>query len=491
MTLAELAAVVGAELVGEPLTEVNGVTHDSRRVQTGDLFVAIPGHYTDGHLYLREALRSGASAVAVEDRAAIPQGASGLVIDSSRARLGPIASAVYGNPAAQLRLIGVTGTKGKTTTTYLIRAILAATGRKVGLIGTVAAWIGDHALVGERTTPEASDLHRLFRRMVDEGCQDVVMEVSSHALDLGRVNGLHFSCAVFTNLSHDHLDFHLTMDRYRASKLKLFQDLGREGEEAIAVIHADDPEAHHFVRASKVPVILYGTTDEAQVIAEDAQIRVDGARFRLLTPQGLASVSLRLTGRFNVQNALAAAAVASAFGIDPTVSAQALGRVQGVPGRMERIASNVGFDVYVDYAHTPASLENVLETLRDFVRGRILLVFGCGGDRDRQKRAEMGQIAERLADITFLTSDNPRSEDPEAILDEIQTGFTKPKNPGLRRLVDRRAAIRAAISEARAGDVVLIAGKGHETYQIFRDRTVHFDDREEVRSALNEMETGC
>jgi UDP-N-acetylmuramoyl-L-alanyl-D-glutamate--2,6-diaminopimelate ligase len=460
--------------------ELTGVQHDSRRVVPGDLFAAIRGATYDGHDFAGEAVRKGAVAVLCERPLAL--GVPTLVVPSVRSVLGEVAAAVYGHPAQRLACVGVTGTNGKTTTTFLLRHLFAA--ERPGLIGTVETVIGEEARPAERTTPEASDLQSLLARMVAAGCRHVFMEVSSHALVYGRVRGIDFRAAIFTNLTQDHLDFHGTMEAYREAKALLFRGLGPG---ALSLLNADDEASGYFRTLGQAEVLLYGRRS-GDVRAEAVAVDADGIRYRLVSPWGSGDVRCRLTGDFNVYNTLAAAAYALRVGRPLEDVAEALATFPGVPGRFERIDEGQPFLVVVDYAHTPDGLENVLATARRLARGRVLVVFGCGGDRDRQKRPRMGAIAARLADRVFVTSDNPRSEDPEAILNDILAGV--PPGTAVVAEPDRREAIFAAVAAAQAGDVVVIAGKGHETYQIFRDRTVPFDDRRVAREALHALARG-
>ncbi|GAB6875894.1 UDP-N-acetylmuramoyl-L-alanyl-D-glutamate--2,6-diaminopimelate ligase [Thermaerobacter litoralis] len=496
--LKDLIAVLPDKTVTGPADRVvAGITYDSRRVEPGFLFVAIRGLRYDGHSFIDEAVARGAAAV-VGERALALEGVPYVQVPSSRLALGLLAAAFYGHPSSRLVLVGVTGTNGKTTTTHLIRWVLEAGGHPTGLIGTVHNIIGGRSLPVERTTPEAADLQRLLAAMRDEGMTHVVMEVSSHALSLQRVAGCAFDIGVFTNLTQDHLDFHASMEDYAAAKARLFARLGRNevpgttkpGPKA-AVINADDPWGRFMADRSSAPVITYGLRERADITAREVEVGPGGIRFVLVSGQGEVPVRLRLTGRFNVYNALAAAGAGLALGLDPGTVARGLESLPAVPGRLERIDRGQPFAVIVDYAHTPDGLENVLKGVRELAgQGRVICVFGCGGDRDRGKRPQMGAISARLADYTVLTSDNPRSEDPEAILDDIEAGVRQVPGAAYERVTERAAAIRRALELARPGDVVLIAGKGHEDYQIFADRTIHFDDREVAAEALAAMGYG-
>lgn len=453
---------------------VRGVQHDSRRVVPGDCFAALRGARYDGHDFAAEAVSRGAVAILAERQMPLP--VSQLIVENTRQALGPVAAEVYGHPSKRLHAFGVTGTNGKTTTTYLLYHLFGP--ERSGLIGTVEVRIGAKAEAAERTTPEASDLQRLFAEMLEAGIERVFLEVSSHALVLGRVRAVDFAVGIFTNLTEDHLDFHGTMDAYREAKALLFRGLRPE---ATAVLNADDDVGVAFAADTKARLRTYGCRS-GDVRAEDVHVFPDGLSYRLVAPEGSVDVRVPLTGAFNVYNTLAAATAALAGGLSLATVAERLASFGGVPGRFERIDVGQPFLAVVDYAHTPDGLANVLKAARALTKGRLLVVFGCGGDRDRQKRPLMGSIAAQLADRIYVTSDNPRSEEPDAIIQEILTGI--PAGTPVVVEADRRNAIFAAIAEAKAGDVVVVAGKGHEHYQIFRDRVVHFDDREVVREAL-------
>ncbi|MDI3280085.1 MAG: UDP-N-acetylmuramoyl-L-alanyl-D-glutamate--2,6-diaminopimelate ligase [Bacillota bacterium] len=485
-------------LAGLPVLErrgtavISGVAHDSRRVKGGDLFVAIRGLRQDGHQFIPEAIGRGAAAVLVERPVEVPAGVAVARVADTRAALGPVAASFYGYPAEKLLVVGVTGTNGKTTTTYLIKAILEEAGHIVGLIGTVRNLIGERELPAERTTPEASDLQELLARMVAEGATAAVLEVSSHAVVLHRIDGCFFDAGVFTNLTQDHLDFHGTLQAYLEAKAAFLAGLGRgrrfggRKERAVAALNADDPQAS-FIRRQidekKVRIVTYGRREGAEVQGAEVDLEARGMAMRVLLPTGTLPLRLHLTGEFNVSNALAAAAVTWGLGIPPEAIQKGLAKVRGVPGRFEAVEEGQNFSVIVDYAHTPDGLEKILRAVRGVTSGRVIAVFGCGGDRDRTKRPVMGEIAGREADYVVVTSDNPRSEDPAAICREIEEGLRPTARP-YEVVLDRAQAIQRAVDLAQTGDAVVIAGKGHETYQIFRDRTVHFDDREEARRAL-------
>jgi UDP-N-acetylmuramoyl-L-alanyl-D-glutamate--2,6-diaminopimelate ligase len=467
MTLREL---VGG---GAPEVEVTGLAYRSESVTPGALFFCVPGFRADGHDFAPDAVRRGAAALVCQRPLGL--GVPEVVVDDVRAAMAPAAACFYGHPTRELRVVGITGTNGKTTTAFLVRHLLEAAGSRCGLLGTVKRVVGGVEEEVERTTPEAIDLQATFRRMLDRGDRACAMEVSSHALELGRVAGIEFACRVFTNLTQDHLDFHGTMDAYFEAKRRLF----RSGS-GPAVLNLDDPYGRRL--AAELPdAIGFAVGRAAAYRALDVSFDVHGSRFRCLTPEGELPLELPLPGLFNVQNALAAVASARALGVPLETIRRALPTFGHVPGRFEPVDEGQGFGVLVDYAHTPDSLENVLRAAREVARGRVWAVFGAGGDRDRLKRPLMGEAARRLADRVIVTSDNPRSEDPEAIIDEIMVGA----GPDAEREVERRRAIELAVEGAEPGDVVVIAGKGHEQGQEFAaGRKEPFDDRAVAREAL-------
>lgn len=476
-----LARVPGAELRGDPALEVAGVTHDSRRAGPGSLFVAIRGLATDGNRFVEAARRKGAVAVCSEEP---PSGEGAWVrVADAREALAALSAAVLGDPARSLDLVGVTGTNGKTTTAYLVDSALRAAGERAGLVGTVEYRVGDRIAEAVRTTPESSDLQALLREMADAGCRRAVLEVSSHSLALKRVHGLEFRVAVFTNLTRDHLDYHGDMDAYFAAKRALFErHLRADGH---AVVNLDDERAAEVARASRGTAWTFSLRDpRADLLAEDVRLSLGGTRFRARTPAGVLDVETPLVGGFNVQNALAALGAGLALGLPGDAVQRGIASLRGVPGRMERIDAGQDFTVLVDYAHTDDALKNLLETVRDLAPRRVVTVFGCGGDRDRTKRPLMGAVAARLSDVVVLTSDNPRSEPPEAILEEIRRGIPPARAADTLVVPDRRDAIARALEMGREGVVVVIAGKGHEPYQVLRDRTVPFDDRQVARDVL-------
>jgi UDP-N-acetylmuramoyl-L-alanyl-D-glutamate--2,6-diaminopimelate ligase len=479
-SLAAAARDLSRGVGGDPELPISGLAYDSRRVRPGYLFFCIPGTAKDGHDFAEQAVSDGAAALCVERPLEIdvPQ----LLVSDVRRAMGRIAARFHGNPVEDLFVLGVTGTNGKTTTAFLLDSILRADGQKTGLIGTIETRIGDEVEPGVRTTPESLDLQALFAKMRDGGVGAVAMEVTSHALVLHRVEGAHFRAAGFTNLSQDHLDFHRGMEDYFEAKRKLFTDeLTERG-----AVNVDDDYGRRLRERSDVPVIGFGLSDDAEVRAEDVSFDPSGTSFRIRSPKGDLDVRTHLIGGFNVSNCLAAAAIALQAGIGLDSIERGLGALEAVPGRFESVDAGQPFSVVVDYAHTPDSLDNVLRAARGATRnGRVICVFGCGGDRDRGKRPLMGSVAARLADVVAVTSDNPRSEDPHAIIDQILEGVIAELSEGPHLVTaDRAEAIHQAISLAREGDVVVIAGKGHETGQEFADRTIPFDDRLVAREAL-------
>jgi len=494
MRLSDLAATLAtARLEGEDLRP-GGLCADSRKVKPGDLFFCLPGHTVDGHDFAAEAVARGAAALVVERR--LPLGVPQIVVKDGRLALAVMSDRFYGSPSARVKVIGVTGTNGKTTTTHLIERILQEAGRTCGVIGTIEARYAGRSLPMSTTTPDSLELQRLLAGMAAEGTGYCAMEVSSHALEQGRVKGVKFRTAIFTNLTQDHLDYHGTMERYAAAKELLFSRLGNvypaePDERSYAVLNADDPASAAFARATAVETVTYGIDRPADVRAEDIRITARGTSFRAVTFRGEADIALRLVGKFNVYNALAAIAAALLEEIPLEVVKTGLERVPGVPGRVEAVDAGQPFAVIVDYAHTPDGLENVLRAVKEIAERRLILVFGCGGDRDRGKRPIMGKIGARYADYCILTSDNPRTEQPEAILDDIEAGLREDRVPADRyeRIADRRAAIEKAVEMASPGDVVLIAGKGHETYQIIGHRRIDFDDRLVAGEAIRRRRT--
>lgn len=466
---------------GSVAVDVSGISYDSRQTKPGDLFICIPGFKTDGHRFADQAIENGALVVVAEKKLDVPEGVTLLLTSDTRKALPLLAANFYGEPSRDLRVIGVTGTNGKTTTTHLIKAILEEAGKKTGIIGTLYAQIDELKIEMGHTTPESLDIEAFMSMVRARHGQYVVMEVSSHALDLGRVEHIDFDGAVFTNLTQDHLDYHQTMDQYEESKLKLFKGMAEDGK--YAVINGDDPYAADFIRAAGDNYHTYAIKHPADVKAVNLKTDLKGSRFQVVADQEFA-VKVNQIGLFNVYNTLAAISIALYEGIDPLTIQSALEKVEGVAGRFEQVDCGQDFTVVVDYAHTPDGLENILKTGRQLTKNRLITVFGCGGDRDRTKRPLMGKIAAKYSDFCIVTSDNPRGEEPEAIIDDIVPGLNEIKDSRYARIADRRDAIEHAIRLARKGDLIIIAGKGHETYQLVKDKVLDFDDRQVAREIL-------
>jgi UDP-N-acetylmuramoyl-L-alanyl-D-glutamate--2,6-diaminopimelate ligase/murE/murF fusion protein len=489
-TIGELAALVeGAVVIGDQAAVLTGIEHDSRKVGKGTLFVCIAGLHADGHDFIPQAVKQGAAAIMTERDIEPPAGITVLKVPQLQAALDAMVPSFYDYPARQMRVIGITGTNGKTTTSYMIRAILRQAGYKVGLIGTIQILIEEKKYPIHNTTPDVVELQHTLYEMQQQGMDYVVMEVSSHALAQERVAGIEFDTAVFTNLTQDHLDYHKTMENYKLAKAKLFELVGRPGtkEGKSAVVNVDDEAGRTMLEHAQCQHLTYGIYErKAMLRATSVQVRAQGASFTLNHAAfGKMQLDLKITGIFNVYNVMSAVGAALAEHIAPEIIRGALAAFKSVPGRFELVDAGQCFSVIVDYAHTPDGLENILHTARQIAKKRIITVFGCGGDRDRTKRPIMGRIAAELSDVVLATSDNPRSEDPEAILAEVESGV-KEKLGGKQheKITDRRAAIFRAIELAGPDDIVVIAGKGHEDYQILRDRTIHFDDKEVAREAI-------
>ncbi|THF75597.1 UDP-N-acetylmuramoyl-L-alanyl-D-glutamate--2,6-diaminopimelate ligase [Cohnella fermenti] len=490
MKLRELTGhLLVAAVIGDDELLIQGIEADSRKVKPGQLFFCLPGHTVDGHDYAPQALERGAVALVVSKR--LDVAAAQVVVPDVRQALAILADVWFGHPSEKLRPIGVTGTNGKTTTTYLIEKILADAGAKPGVIGTIEKRYAGSSFPMSGTTPDILELQRTFREMLDAGTKRVVMEVSSHALEQGRVKGTRFRTAIFTNLTQDHLDYHGTMEAYADAKGLFFSRLGNTypespEERTYAILNADDAASKRFARLTAAEVVTYGVENEAMVSASNVRVTSRGTSFRLHTFLGDRDVQLRLVGKFNVYNALAALTAAICEGIPLEEAAGSLEAVPGVPGRVEAVDEGQPFAVVVDYAHTPDGLDNVLRTVREIAEGRVICVFGCGGDRDRTKRPIMGKIAAQWSDHVLVTSDNPRTEDPLAILRDIQAGLVEAGVAESRYELepDRAAAIHKAVEMASPGDVVLIAGKGHETYQLIGGVTHDFDDRLVAAAAI-------
>lgn len=477
MRLREL--LEGMEVISQtisPDTEITHVCVDSRATQKGSLFVAVPGNRCDGGHYARQAVDRGAVCVVCQSE--LPPDLPWVKVRDARLALSRLACRWYGHPSRQLTMLGVTGTNGKTTVTYLLRHILQRTGMKTGLIGTVQNIVGEQTLPAQRTTPDALQIQQLLSAMTKNGCSHAVMEVSSHALDQHRAEGIDFAVGIFTNLTEDHLDYHGTMGCYCDAKAKLFQ-MSRMG-----VCNADDPWTERLLAGASCPSVYYGIHNPAEVWAEDIFLHSRSVDFTVCTARTRTPVHLGVPGRFSVYNALGAIAACGELGIPPEECAAALATFPGVAGRMEVVPTpGKPYTLLIDYAHTPDALENVLKTVRGFAQNRVIAVFGCGGDREREKRPLMGHIAGKLADLTIITSDNPRTEEPMAIIRDILPGIAGAEDKYIVE-PDRRGAIALAMGRAAAGDVIVLCGKGHETYQEIGDKTIPMDEREIVRSLL-------
>ena len=471
---------------------VQRVVTDSRAVQPGDVFVCLPGYRSEGgetradrHDFIPAALAAGASALVVDREVSAPAGVTVVRVTDSWATVAEMAAELHGHPSHRLTLVGVTGTSGKTSTTYFVDAVLSAAGQRVARLGTIDYRLGSRIVDAAQTTPEAPLLQGLLREAVDAGCTAAVMEVSSHALELRRVAALEFDVAVFTNLSHDHLNFHPDMHHYRRAKGRLFEELSSGGKKGTAVVNIDDPHAGYIIDVNRGALVTYAVQRDAVVRAADVRMTLAGVHFTATTPRGTVDVRLRHLGSYSVYNALAALAVGEALALPLETIAAGLAATPPVPGRFELVDAGQDFVVAVDYAHKPDALERLIESARGLEPRRVITVFGCGGDRDRAKRPVMGRISAAGSDLTVITSDNPRSENPAAIVAEIVAGAREVDSTGARTVVevDRAAAIALAIREARTDDIVLIAGKGHEPYQLIAGVRHDFDDRQVARAA--------
>ncbi|SHI62252.1 UDP-N-acetylmuramoyl-L-alanyl-D-glutamate--2,6-diaminopimelate ligase [Lutispora thermophila] len=467
---------------GDLTTEIKGITYDSRQVKNNYMFICIKGSSFDGHDYIDEAVEKGAVAIIVDksiekDKVAMVQ------VENSRMAMPIIGANFYGRPTEKLKLIGVTGTNGKTTTTYLIRSILQQAEKKTGLIGTISIDLGQYVIESSRTTPESLDLQRIFHDMVSNNAEYAVMEVSSHSLEFGRVDQCQFQIGIFTNLTQDHLDFHKNFENYRKAKEKLFYKTKKAN-----IINIDDEHGRVIYRNIMdfdVPVITYGIDYVADIMAKDIKMDDSGIEFKLVTPDYETVIRSSIPGKFSVYNSLAAASATYVEGIDKDIISKGIENLKFVPGRSEVLPINKPYKMIIDYAHAPDGLENILKSIRNYAKGRIITVFGCGGDRDKAKRPIMGEIAGRLSDYCIITSDNPRSEDPNEIIAQIEEGI---KNISCDYICieNRKDAIKHAMMMAKPSDIILLAGKGHETYQVLKDRVIDFDERVVVKELIEE-----
>ncbi|GIN91463.1 UDP-N-acetylmuramoyl-L-alanyl-D-glutamate--2,6-diaminopimelate ligase [Siminovitchia terrae] len=464
-------------------TEITAIVNDHRKVEPGSMFICIKGHRVDGHDFAKEAAEKGAAAIVSEKP--LPLSVPIVVVKDTKHAMAVLADVFYGHPTEKMRLVGITGTNGKTTTSFMVEEIFREANLATGLIGTISMKIGDRVIETKNTTPDTIVLQETFAEMVSEGVDAAVMEVSSHALVQGRVDGCDFDVAVFTNLSQDHLDYHQTMEEYKKAKGLLFTKLGNTyTKPKFAVINVDDPAGKQYIFDTSAHVVTYGIDHSADFMAQNIVMGRSGTSFTLISPEGKNNVSLKLMGKFSVYNTLAAIAAAYVSNVPLDSIIRTVEAVQGVPGRFEGVDEGQDFSVIVDYAHTPDSLENVLKTIKEFAGKRIFAVVGCGGDRDRTKRPLMAEAACKYATDPIFTSDNPRTEDPIAILKDMEKGV---EGKQYQVISDRKQAITAAINAAREGDVVLIAGKGHETYQIIGDKVFDFDDRLVASNAIKEL----
>jgi len=467
------------EIYGDINENITNIAYDSRKVRNGTLFVCIEGFKVDGHQYIAAAVENGVKALLVQKKVSVPEGITVIRVADTRLALAHVSNAFFENPSEKFKLYGVTGTKGKTTTTFMIKSILERKGQKVGLIGTVANYIGNETIPTERTTPESYDLQALFGDMVEKNVDSVVMEVSSHALELHRVSCCKYDIGVFTNLTRDHLDFHETFENYFNAKMKLFNMCEK------ALINIDSDYGERAIEAASAAcgkVYTFGINKKADFKAINIVTHADSVEFDLVSPLGNGHLRVNIPGIFTVYNALAAMGCCALGGVSLEDIRDGLLNTR-VPGRAEVVYTDDKFTVIVDYAHSPDSLENILKTIKDYSTGRVVCLFGCGGDRDKTKRPIMGEISGRLADFTIITSDNPRTEEPLSIVKDIEEGIKK-TNGAYITIVDRKEAIKYSLENAQKGDIILLAGKGHETYQIFKDKTIHFDEREVVLELL-------
>lgn len=480
MTLKELTK--GISILNHPdlpHKEITSIEYDSRKVKEGSLFVAIEGFETDGHKYIDSAIKNGAIAVVCQKDTDF-SGAVKILVDDSRKALALLSAEFYSHPASKMKIIGITGTNGKTTTTYLVKEILEYKDHKVGLIGTNQNMIGDRVIESSRTTPESLELHKLFAEMYSEGVEYVIMEVSSHSLYLDRVYGIDFEIGAFTNLTRDHLDFHKTMDNYAMAKAILFSMC------KVGIVNYDDEYAEKITENATCKTIRYGIKSKADITAQNIKLGSKGVTFDAETPLAKENIRVNIPGDFSVYNALCALGICLGLGISISDIKNALVIATGVKGRAEIVNIPSDYTVMIDYAHTPDGLENIIKTVKGFSKGRVITVFGCGGDRDRTKRPIMGRISGELSDVSIITSDNPRSENPDFIISEVEAGIKE--TDGKYHIVpQRKDAIRFAMEMAEADDIVLLAGKGHETYQILNTGTIHFDEREIVREIFEDI----
>lgn len=462
--------------------DIKDVVYDSRKVTPGCIFICITGFQVDGHKYLKDAIAKGAAAAVIEKDVEV-EGITVVKVKDTRKAMPMVGSNFYKHPTEKLKLIGITGTNGKTTTIYLLKSILEQAHKKASMIGTISIKIGNEEVESSRTTPESVDLQKLFKEMLDKDMEYAVMEVSSHALDLGRVDNCSYRIGIFSNLTQDHLDYHKDFDNYREAKKKLFYKTTHAN-----IINIDDKHGKIIaeeIKNLKTPLITYGIDSNADIMAKNIEISAKGIKFTLVTPKYKINLKNNTPGKFSVYNCLAAAAAAYAEGIDKDTIKDGLHNISKVPGRSEVVNIDKPYTVIIDYAHSPDGLENILNSVRQYAKGRIITVFGCGGDREKEKRPIMGEVAGRLSDYCVVTSDNPRSEEPESIIKQVEQGISSTKCDYI-CIENRRDAIKYALTIAKKDDIVLLAGKGHETYQVLKDGTIHFDEREIISELVRE-----
>ncbi len=467
--------------------EINGIASDSNNVKSGFAFISIKGLKADGHNFINDAISRGAAAIIVEKDVEVLEDITIIRVSDTKKILPVIADTFYNYPSNRMNIIGVTGTNGKTTTTYFIDQILRKAGRKTGIIGTINYQIGDRIIPAVNTTPGPIQLRALLNQMLEANIEYAIMEVSSHAIAQRRIAGIEFDTCIFTNLTPEHLDYHETLEKYRDTKLRLFEQMGKNSKKNTAkkaVINIDDPASRRFIDVCHVDIITYGLNTNAFVYATDIRSTLNGSRFKLRIGSESIEVKINLAGKYNIYNALAATSAALAANLSLNEIKSGLESLKSVPGRFEKITTDAGFYIIVDYAHTPDGMKQVLSTARDLTPNRIITVFGCGGDRDRLKRPQMGRISSELSDYTIITSDNPRTEDPMKIIEEIIQGIKGTGRHDVEIIPDRKSAIKRAIELAKKNDLVIILGKGHETYQVLKDTVVPFDDREVVKEIL-------
>jgi len=472
---------------GEKNPTITSIEMDSREVLPGGLFVCIKGFTVDGHDFVQQAIENGAVAILAERKVEISDNIPVIIVNDTKRAMARLVDIFYGQPTHQLKLIGVTGTNGKTTTTHIIERIFQEAGEKTGLIGTMYIKINEKKYDVKNTTPESITLQKTFKKMIDEKVSHAVMEVSSHALHMGRVHGCDFDIAVFTNLSQDHLDYHKTMEEYRNAKGLLFAQLGNAfniNQPKFAILNGDDPATEYYKHMTSAHILTYGIDQNCDVMAKNINMNANGTSFDLVTPNETYPIKLKLIGKFSIYNVLAAITTAIASGVSMDIVLKAVEKIEGVRGRFELVNVGQDFTVIVDYAHTPDSLENVLKTVKQFAKRKVFVVIGCGGDRDKTKRPLMANVAVKYADEPIFTSDNPRSEDPNAILKDMESGV---EGKYYHSISNREQAIYFAIANANEGDVVVIAGKGHETYQQIGNQTYEFDDKKVAIKAIKEL----